>query len=33
MVGGAFGSINTNIMILLIFIGLKTIVDLITHSN
>lgn len=33
MAGGAFGAINTNIIILLIFIGLKTIVDLITHSN
>ncbi|HAB51374.1 MAG: hypothetical protein A2315_09445 [Ignavibacteria bacterium RIFOXYB2_FULL_35_12] len=32
LIGGAFGATNPNIVILLIFIGLKTLIDLITHS-
>ena len=33
LVGGAFGSVNHNIIILLIFIGLKTVMDIITQAN
>ena len=33
LVGGAFGSVNHNITILLIFIGLKTVMDIITQGN
>lgn len=32
LAGGAFGFTDSNIIILLIFIGLKTLMDLITHS-
>jgi len=32
LVGGAFGATNPNIIILLIFIGLKTFMDFISHS-
>ncbi len=32
MVGGAFSSANPNVVILIIFLGLKTFIDLITHS-
>ena len=33
LVGGALGSVNHNITILLIFIGLKTVMDIITQAN
>ncbi len=33
LVGGALGAVNHNIIILLIFIGLKTVMDIITQAN